>query len=91
MIYDLRNYTDDELDAELGALGIAFTADTSAFDKNMLISNVWDMIRSAVKRGRQQRPEDEPGKMDVRVVKADVFYEMSRISTIEKRHIISIA
>ena len=30
-MYDLRDYTDDEIDAELRAFGIAFTADSSTF------------------------------------------------------------
>ena len=64
-MYDLRDYTDDEINAELRALGTTCTGDTSIFANNMMTCNRWDKIRSAVARGRQQRPEDEPSDMDV--------------------------
>ncbi len=69
-MYDLRDYTDDELHAELRSLGIAFPADTSTFATQMLIFNMWDMIRSAVAKGSQQSPEDDPSELGVESIRS---------------------
>ena len=83
-MYDLRDYTDDEIDAELRALGIASTDDPSTFGKTMMISNGWDKIRSAVARRRQQRVEDAPRKIDVGCVETDLINAMVAASAMGK-------
>ena len=41
----LRDYSDDEVDAELRHLGISFTRTTTKHDKNKLILYHYDMVR----------------------------------------------
>ena len=49
-LHEMRNYTYDEVDAELRALGIAFAADTSSLDNKMLIVNKCNCIRKSSSR-----------------------------------------